>query len=120
MAGQPGLFDLDERYAALSAASGSLERLALVVDFALLRGELDAVLDRSDPARGGRPPYDAVLMFKILLGSLQARDHSAPVLAERSLGPPRDRPVWWAGLDPHRKATGGSSWAARLVPTVPS
>jgi transposase, IS5 family len=67
MAGQPGFFDLDERYAALSAAGDPLERLVAVVDFELFRGELDAALDRSDRARGGRPPYDAILMFKVLV-----------------------------------------------------
>jgi len=67
MAGQPGFFDLDERCAALSAAGDPLERLAAVVDFELFRGELDVALERSDRARGGRPPYDAVLMFKVLV-----------------------------------------------------
>ena len=61
------MFDLDERYAALSAAGDPLERLAAVVDFALFRRELAAALARADRARGGRPPYDAVLMFKILV-----------------------------------------------------
>ena len=51
MAGQPGLFDLDERYASLSSAGDPLERLAMVVDFELFRAELDASLDRSDQAR---------------------------------------------------------------------
>jgi transposase, IS5 family len=67
MAGQPGLFDWDRRYAALSAAGDPLERLALVIDFELFRAELAAALARSDRARGGRPPYDAVLMFKVLV-----------------------------------------------------
>lgn len=67
MAGQPGLFDWERRYAALSAAGDPLERLALVIDFELFRAELDATLDRSDRAKGGRPPYDAVLMFKVLV-----------------------------------------------------
>ena len=67
MAGQPGLFDRDERYAALSAAGDPLERLAMVIDFELFRSELQAALDRSDRSRGGRPPYDAVLMFKVLV-----------------------------------------------------
>lgn len=67
MAGQPGFFDLDERYAALSAAGDPLARLALVIDFELFRAELDAALDRSNRAKGGRPPYDAVLMFKLLV-----------------------------------------------------
>jgi IS5 family transposase len=67
MAGQPGFFDRDERYAALLAAGDPLERLAMVVDFELLRPELEAALERSDRARGGRPTYDAVLMFKVLV-----------------------------------------------------
>jgi transposase, IS5 family len=67
MPGQPGFFDRDERYAALSAAGDPLERLAAVVDFELFRDELDAALDRADRTRGGRPPYDAVLMFKVLV-----------------------------------------------------
>src|ERR687898_584820 len=67
MAGQPGFFDLDRRYGALTAAGDPLERLALVVEFALFRPELDAALERSDRAKGGRPPYDAVLMFKVLI-----------------------------------------------------
>jgi transposase, IS5 family len=67
MAGQPGFFDLDQRYAALSAAGDPLERLASVVDFELFRAELDAALERSDRTKGGRPPYDPVLMFKVLV-----------------------------------------------------
>jgi IS5 family transposase len=63
----PGLFDLDRRYAALSAAGDPLERLARVIDFELFRDELEASLARSDRVKGGRPPYDAVLMFKVLV-----------------------------------------------------
>ena len=62
MAGQPGFFDGDERLKALSAAGDPLERLAKVVDFEVFRGELEAALSRSDRAKGGRPPYDPVLM----------------------------------------------------------
>jgi transposase, IS5 family len=67
MAGQPGFFDSDERLAWLSAAGDPLERLAVVVDFELFRGELERSLRRSDRSKGGRPPYDAVLMFKVLV-----------------------------------------------------
>jgi IS5 family transposase len=67
MVRQPGFFDLDERYRALSAAGDPLERLAGAVDFELFRGELEAALGRSDRAKGGRPPYDPVLMFKVLV-----------------------------------------------------
>ena len=67
MAGQPGFFDSDERLAWLSAAGDPLERLAAVVDFEPFRGELERALMRSDRSKGGRPPYDAVLMFKVLV-----------------------------------------------------
>ena len=67
MVRQPGFFDADERLAALSASGDPLERLRTVVDFELFRSELEAALDRADRSRGGRPPYDAVLMFRILV-----------------------------------------------------
>lgn len=67
MAGQAGFFDADERLRALSAAGDPLERLAAVVDFELFRAELEAALPRADRSQGGRPPYDAVLMFRILV-----------------------------------------------------
>ena len=51
----------------LSAAGDALERLAAVVDFELFRAELERRSAASDRGKGGRPPYDAVLMFKILV-----------------------------------------------------
>ena len=67
MAGQPGFFDGEERLKALSAAGDPLERLAQVINFEGFRDDLEAALSRSDRAKGGRPPYDAVLMFKALV-----------------------------------------------------
>jgi len=67
MAGRGGFFDTDDRLAWLSAAGDPLERLAKVVDFELFRSELEVALARSDRSKGGRPPYDAVLMFKVLV-----------------------------------------------------
>jgi hypothetical protein len=67
MVGQPGFFDADERYRTLTAAGDPLERLTSAVDFELFRAELDAALRRSDRGKGGRPPYDPVLMFKVLV-----------------------------------------------------
>lgn len=64
---QPGFFDVDKRLATLSAAGDPLERLSSVVDFELFRPVLDAALVRSDRSRGGRPPYDAVAMFNVLV-----------------------------------------------------
>ncbi len=67
MAGQPGFFDVEARLQALSAKGDPLERLAATVDFELFRPELEAALQRSDRTKGGRPPYDPVLMFRILV-----------------------------------------------------
>lgn len=67
MADQPGFFDADERLRALSAVGDPLEQLKAVVDFELFRPDLEAALHRADRSRGGRPPYDAVLMFRVLV-----------------------------------------------------
>lgn len=67
MLGQSGFFDLSDRYEALSAAGDPLERLAAVVDFEVFRGPLVAALRRGPRNKGGRPPFDPVLMFKILV-----------------------------------------------------
>ena len=67
MVAQPGFFDLSDRYTALSAAGDPLERLAAVVDFEVFRGPLVTVLRRSARGKGGRPPFDPVMMFKILV-----------------------------------------------------
>ena len=64
MVGQPGFFDEDERLKGLSAAGDPLARLARVIDFEVFRGDVEAALSRSDRTKGGRPPYDAVLMSK--------------------------------------------------------
>ncbi|KMW56899.1 Transposase (class II) [Candidatus Rhodobacter oscarellae] len=64
MADQRGFFDLDERYAALSKAGDPLERLPSVLEFEIFRIGLEVALNRSDGAKGGRPAFDPVMMFK--------------------------------------------------------
>lgn len=64
---QAGFFDLPNRYEALSNFGDPLEKLNAVVDFEVFRQELEKGLDLSDGSQGGRPPYDAILMFKILI-----------------------------------------------------
>ena len=67
MAAQPGLFDVEERLQRLSDIGEQFEAFAAVVDFELFRPDLVAALGYSDGAKGGRPAYDPVLMFKILV-----------------------------------------------------
>jgi IS5 family transposase len=67
MARQAGLFDIEERLRELSAKGDDLERIKALVDYEAFRPELERAVPRSDRARGGRPPYDPVLMFRILI-----------------------------------------------------
>ena len=67
MRGQSGFFDVEERLKELSAKGDDLERLTTVVNFELFRGELERAVPRSDGSKGGRPAFDHVLMFKVLI-----------------------------------------------------
>ena len=67
MRGQAGFWDIDERYVRLSEAGDPLEKLNAVVPWEVFRKPLAKALKRSDGAKGGRPPYDPVMMFKIMV-----------------------------------------------------
>jgi hypothetical protein len=89
MVAQPGFFDLEERLARLSAKGDELERLSAVVDFELFRPELERAVPRSDRSKGGRPPFDHVVMFKVLI--LQTQNNLSD---ERTEFYVRDRLSW--------------------------
>ena len=55
---QPGFFDVEERLARLSGLGDQLETF---------RSDLDKALAYADASKGGHPPFDPVLMFKILV-----------------------------------------------------
>lgn len=67
MRSQPGFFDVDDRLKRLSDLGDQLEAFQAAVDFELFRADLMSALAYSDGAAGGRPPFDAVMMFKILV-----------------------------------------------------
>ena len=67
MVGQPGFFDVDERLKDISAKGDDLERLNQIVNFEVFRADLERAAPRSDRSKGVRPPYDHILMFKILI-----------------------------------------------------
>ena len=67
MRGQAGFFDIEERLKELSAKGDTLERLNGLVDFELFRPDLERAVPRADRSRGGRPPFDHVLMFRVLI-----------------------------------------------------
>ena len=67
MRGQSGFFDVDERLRELSVKGDDLERLNAIVDFEVFRPALARAVPRSDGSKGGRPAFDHVLMFKVLV-----------------------------------------------------
>ena len=73
MKGQVGFFDVDERLQRLSDLGDQLEAYAATVDFEMFRSPLEAALAYPDGMKGGRPAYDAVMMFKILV--IQAQNN---------------------------------------------
>ena len=64
---QSGFFDVEERLARLSGLGDQLEAFSRTVDFEVFRPDLEQALAYSDGSKGGRPPFDPVLMFKILV-----------------------------------------------------
>ena len=80
MRGQRGLFDVDDRLKCLSDLGDQLEAFRAAVDFELFRADLTAALAYSDGSEGGRPPFDPVMMFKILV--IQATNNLADERAE--------------------------------------
>ncbi len=67
MAGrQAGFWDGEHRLRQLSERGDPLEKLAATVDFEIFRAELVAAQGPRDRSKGGRPPFDPVLKFRML------------------------------------------------------
>ncbi len=64
---QRGLFDEDERLLKISALGDPLEKLDKVINWNIFRPALTTALRKEAKGPGGRPPYDYVMMFKILI-----------------------------------------------------
>jgi IS5 family transposase len=86
---QAGFWSVEDRLRELSAQGDPLEKLLEIVDFELFRAVLNEAVGSMDRPRGGRPPFDAVLKFKMLY--LQAQ-HGLSFEATEHLV--RDRLSW--------------------------
>lgn len=62
---QPDFFDVEERLARLSVLGDQLEAFFQSVVFEVFRPDTEKALAYSDWSKGGRPPFDAVMMLKI-------------------------------------------------------
>lgn len=67
MAGQMGFWSITERLAEISAQGDPLETLAATVDFEMFRPVLEGALGRPPRWKGGRPAFDPVLKFRMLV-----------------------------------------------------
>ena len=68
--GQPGFFDVSNRYASLDARKDPLVQIAAVVPFEEFRSRLEAVWRKPGEKRtsaAGRKPWDAVVMLKAII-----------------------------------------------------
>lgn len=64
-------FSLNEHLERLSKDGDPLEVLDATVDFEYFRGWLIEGLGYGDGSKGGRPPFDPVAMFKVLIVQAQ-------------------------------------------------
>ena len=64
---EPGLFDLQNRLDQLRQFPQPLRALNDHVDWELFRPQLEALRQKERKSNAGRKPYDAVLMFKVLV-----------------------------------------------------
>ena len=62
-----GFWDQDIRLSKLSQLGDPLERLNKGIDFEMFRDLLEEKLTKETQGVGGRPPYDYVMMFKVMI-----------------------------------------------------
>jgi IS5 family transposase len=63
----PGLFDYEDQLAKINAHQPPLNKLNKVIDWEMFRSPIESALYVKPKAPGGRPPYDKLMMFKIVI-----------------------------------------------------
>ena len=92
MGTQPGFFDVDHRMKRVSDLGDQLEAFGSAVDFEIFCGDLVLAPAYSENGQGGRPPFDPVIMFKILV--IQAGNNLSDERTEFLIN---DRKQWAPG-----------------------
>ena len=64
---QIGLFDEDKRMARLNELKDPLEKLNAVINWEMFREVLTRVCQKEDTGKCGRPPFDVILKFKMVV-----------------------------------------------------
>ena len=63
----PGLFDYEDQLKKINAHQPPLNKLDRVIDWEIFRNPIEQALYVKPKAPGGRPPFDRLMMFKILI-----------------------------------------------------
>ena len=105
------LFGLSDHLERLSKHGDPLEILDATIDFEYFRGWLVEGLGYGDGSMGGRPPFDPVSMFKVLI--LQAQHNLSDAKMEFMI---RDRLSWMRFLN---FELGGGDSRREYHPTLP-
>ncbi|WP_415406223.1 IS5 family transposase [Sulfurovum sp. CS9] len=63
----PGLFDYENQLEKINAHQPPLNKLDKVIDWEIFRNPIEEALYVEPKAPGGRPPFDRLMMFKILI-----------------------------------------------------
>jgi len=64
---QPGFFDWQNRFEKRDNGGDPLQKLSSAVNGEIFRAELEALREKQRKSNAGAKPYDAVMMFKILI-----------------------------------------------------
>lgn len=97
MRGEARLIEVDERLKRLSDLGDQLLAFTRAVDFEIFRPELTRALGYADGAQGGRPPFDPVMTFELLV--IQAANTLSNVRTEFLIND-RLSSIWFLG---HRR-----------------
>jgi IS5 family transposase len=62
-----GLFDFQSRLEKIDRNGDPLKRINALVDWSIFLTDLASLREQVDPTKGGRPPFDALLKFKMLI-----------------------------------------------------
>jgi transposase len=63
----PSFFDLEAQLDKIHVLNDFLVRLNILITWSIFLAPLSTLRTEHDPSKGGRPPFDSLLMFKILI-----------------------------------------------------
>ena len=117
--GQLGFFDADKRLEALSAKGDPLEVIDRLVLWESFRAEIEAVVltpDELKKSSAGRKPFDAILMFRMLV--LQALNNLSDEQALASFSR-NNQSSWRPECCPRSRAPESARTTAGRAPDIP-